>query len=124
VAMKKIFKAKRLDNGEWVEFTLLEIGGSDINNNLYIHHIGDDVACQKHVDGKTICQYIGKNDSEGNRIFDGDELHFNPNEWGCDHRFFIEWNDKSACFDGAGVPSDWPQWCCLTGYNIHDRGEK
>ena len=120
--MEKVYKAKRLDNGEWHVFTLDKIGGCSKHGNLYVYDIDDQDDCQKLLDKNTVCQYTGINDSEGNRMFQGDELDFDPVEWGGPHKFFIEWNDKDACFAGSGVPSDWPQWCTLTGHNIHDRG--
>jgi len=72
--MEKIFKAKRLDNGEWFEFTLDQIGGSDHIGNLYVYDIDDQDDCQKLLDKDTICQYTGIKDSQGNRIFEGDEF--------------------------------------------------
>ena len=74
--MEKIFKAKRLDNGEWVEFTLDQCNGSDTSNgyrvnltdNLYYSNI-------VRVDPETICQYTDMGDKEGNKIFEGDEVY-------------------------------------------------
>ena len=126
--MEKIFKAQRLDTGEWVEFTLEQCMGLSVDDRGYRVNLSipfnrdtvDPVIIEVKRD--TISQYTGINDSEGNKIFEGDELDFDPVEWGGPHKFFIEWNDRDACFVGSGDPFDWPQWCTLTGHNIHDRG--
>jgi len=73
--MEKIFKAKRLDNGEWVEFNFNQCSGADTSNgyrvnltdNLYYSNI-------VRVDPETMCQCTAEDDSQGNRIFEGDIL--------------------------------------------------
>ena len=117
--MEKIFKAKRLGTGGWVFFNLSDSDFSSSSRGEFWVVCNGEVF---NVDKNTICQYTGINDSKGNRIFEGDELDFDPVEWGGPHKFFIEWNDRDACFAGSGGPFDWPQWCTITGHNIHDRG--
>ncbi len=108
--MEKIFKAQRLDTGEWRVFYLTDlIDGSD------------DFLCLYDIDKKTICQYTGINDSQGHRIFEGDELDFDPVEWGGPHKFYIKYDKFNAEFTGSGTPQNWTQFCTLTGHNIHDK---
>ena len=61
------FKAKRLDNGEWVEGTPICINGKP-----YGVMIGEKES--PDIDPNTVWQFTGLTDCEGNEVWEGDVL--------------------------------------------------
>ncbi len=113
--MEKIFKAKRLDNGDWVEFNL---DTYSCRRKGCTPYVDKHFAHQMPINKNTICQYTGINDSEGNRIFEGDEV---ANKYG--DRHIVE---HCTVRHGFVIGSVSPSWfdsedLTLTGHNIHDR---
>lgn len=92
-----LFKAKRLDNREWVEgYYIGPIGLLDVHEICDIHDI---TGPRVEVDHSTVSQYTGLTDKNGKKIFEGDILSYNcgdgddePREvYFLNGRFVVQW---------------------------------
>ena len=121
-----LFKAKRLDNGEWISGSLVCFAGgarailpSD-SKTLFSKSKGFICCDTCHdVDPSTVCEYTGLKDKNGKRIFEGDNV-YDPHE---NSIYTVEWNENNAIFQMA---HDWHRrsietvyYCEIIG-NIHD----
>jgi hypothetical protein len=87
-----LFKAKRLDNGEWVQGNiLLDIEKNKPSETYRIYPV-DHVDICRIVDETTICQCTGSKDKNDKLIWENDILH-NGNY------FIVKWNAPCARFD-------------------------
>lgn len=110
-----LFKAKRNDNGEWVEghyFCMVHTDGRHTHH--FIIPLGTDLSLgipiekiQVEIDSSTICQYIGLTDKNGKKIWENDivRLHqflFDGSEYEKEILISIEYITEMMCF-GANL---------------------
>ena len=89
-----LFRAKKVDGGEWVEGYVVQKYGT-----YFLYDAKNADTCKQNnyfVEPDTICQYIGMNDALENKIYEndivkcGDYVGTVKHEDGC---FLIEWSN-------------------------------
>lgn len=116
-----LFKGKRIDNGEWVEgyysqLPQISLGATIIaNGDVCAEDVSDYIIvnkCKQHsnfsdgyplavikseyyeIDPDTLCQYIGQNDKNGQKIYNGNICIIRTNSIDEEDGYFIVHFDK------------------------------
>ena len=91
------FKAKRLDNGEWVEGSLIR-NTTGIKERAYIVDNFSSMSDYSviGIDPSTVCQYTGLTDKNGTPIYEGDIVIYKDNN--AERRGVIVWDNESIAF--------------------------
>lgn len=121
-----LFKAKRKDNGEWVEGQYAYITNPLTEDGKPIKHLicnGTSIF-NDLIDLETLCQYTGLTDKNGKKIWENDIVKL-PDE---DDYFKCEWDEDAARFvlNGDGLTVDFDNYygyeCEVVG-NIFDNAD-
>ena len=99
-----LFKAKRTDNGEWVEGDYLSVEGKYLIRDRYEPTFQNEgVYLGSEIDPETVCQYSGELGSDFNGwhkgVFQGDKVNIHEfDEFGNDHETIGVIVYKNGCF--------------------------
>ena len=121
--MREIFKAKRNDNGEWVEgflFQLYTDGGFSWcigNEPLFPNDYSELCGLNRdwfYIDINTVCRYIGATDKNCNRIWENDIVFDGDNK----ENYMVSWSESELCYVVRGLNEDGSpfdrNYCCST----------
>lgn len=89
------FKAKRLDNGEWIVGSLI-ISTAGVKERAYIVDNFSSMSDYSvvSIDPSTVCQFTGLKDCEGKELFEHDLIHF----VGHKHIGEVTWSEENYAF--------------------------
>lgn len=92
-----LFKAKRIDNGEWIEGYVVRKHGL-----YFIYSIVNSESCRQNnyeIISETLCQFTGLCDKNGKRIWESDVVWLVCD--GKEHIYQIVWDNSELDFKAA-----------------------
>ena len=102
MAREILFKAKRIDNGEWVygNYAFEDTKGER-------HFIFQNFGFEYEVGKDTICQYTGLTDKNGRKIFENDvvNLKFRDGRIGSvekEYKYVVRYDEQEASYELEG----------------------
>ena len=128
-----LFRAKSIDNGEWVQgYYLVQNGrGVDGASDSKVYFIMDSYGTQI-IDPQTVCQFTGLTDNNGLKIWEGDIVggcngSINGKGWGIKPfpvlHSGVRFDLPYYCWNKDGSNNmDSTHWCVVIG-NIFDNPE-
>lgn len=114
-----LFRGKLIGNGEWVYGQYAYLLNARTKDGEPIKHmIVDGTPFGQTVDPSTVGQYTGLTDKNGKKVFEGDILKWDSDEYGSEYNEICSWD-----YDLLDMrKNDWKEWCEVVG-NIHDNLE-
>ena len=103
-----LFRAKKVDGGEWVEGYVIKKHGM-----YFLYDINNSDTCWQNsylIEKDTICQYTGLTDKNGKKIWEGDIIKYHFGEVYAPVKF----GEYQSCFDSTstchvGFYVDWDE---------------